>query len=374
MSTELRRVMACGLVVGAAMLTSCSTSHRTGSAADAGSQADRPPHLDGSPDVDGGPDVLAYCCRGDSMGPCGGWPGGPAANDCSFCGGPTLTVLCSSDPSFECSPDEAVECPEDVIYPTRPDAGTQDPADCPMAAETCVTQGGEDQICIPGGIFVMGDEDDPNASPPREVYVSPFWMDRTPVTVADMRECLAAAACSGGGYHLQDDTHEDHPMRGRTLGAMEGYCEWTGGRLPTEAEWERAARGDDGRTYPWGEDTGCAYANWAGCATASMPVEDYPLGASPYGVLDMIGNAAEVTQDGWVDGGYDAYWSPPGVCDPMAHESDGASIRSHVLRGCDSAGSMEECTAFHRSRVVDTHLNYGVGFRCVRDGVPQDDP
>jgi formylglycine-generating enzyme len=328
--------------------------------------------LEGS--VDSGPEVLAYCCMGDSIVTCGGWPGGPPANDCSTCGGPGRSIQCSDDPDFMCDPNHAVECPADVIYPVRPDAGAQDPNDCPMAEPGCITDGGPDQVCVPEGIFMMGDDSQVDSSPPREVYVSPFWMDRAPVTVARYRECIAMVGCPAAGAHIADGDHEEHPIRSLNVWLMEQFCRWDGGRLPTEAEWERAARGDDGRTYPWGEETGCEYANWADCIGTSAPVDAHPVGASPFGIVDLIGNAAEVTLDGWVDGGYDAYWFPLEACDPLTMETDGIGVRSHVLRGCHYGGAMELCTAFYRTRTTSSAIDYGVGFRCVRDGVPAPEP
>jgi formylglycine-generating enzyme len=317
--------------------------------------------------MDAGVPPVAFCERSTGCSACAGGD----QLDCSRCG--PNRVFCARVPRGATCDEvaEEVDCPDETIYPTRPDAGSQDPEDCHQVDAGCITEGAGDQICIPGGIFVMGDDDDPNASPARAVYVTPFWMDRLPVTVGRYRQCVAEGWClMPASPSPLDDEDDDKPMQNVRAGEMSWFCLWMRSRLPTETEWERAARGDDLRTYPWGEETGCEYAAWGDCVTAHTSVDGYPLGASPYGLLDMIGNLPELTSDGWVEGGYDGYWWPPRVCDPVAtaHDGVGAEGKSLVRRGCDIHGDMETCTVFHRSRTT-TSATSG-GWRCARDGVP----
>jgi formylglycine-generating enzyme required for sulfatase activity len=321
---------------------------------------------------DAGLRLVAFCDYGGACASCGGHD----RLDCASCWAGRIFCAYVDDATSCAAHSDEVACPNEMIVP-RPPPRLEEPGEpnaCAVAAETCVTPGSDGQICVPGGVFVMGDDRQIDSSPPREVYVSPFWMDRLPVTVGRVRECIASGFCALSRSHplLADEVNDPLPMRGLSSAGMAHVCEWTGGRLPTEAEWERAARGDDRRTYPWGEELGCEYANWGGCVGSPTPADGYLLGASPYGVLDMLGNAPELTTDGWLSGGYESYWYLD-ACDPVAlqHDGGGAGGRAMVQRGCDFHGDMESCTAFHRSRTLSGTTS--AGWRCVRDGVPREE-
>ncbi len=164
---------------------------------------------------------------------------------------------------------------------------------------------------------------DENEKPQHTLYVDAFWIDRTEVTNAAYIRCIQADVCHPNNFettaltYIPYSVHPDfqsHPALIYLADDAADYCRWAGKRLPTEAEWEKAARGTDGRTYPWGEELDCSKADYyicnhvpdydpknprcgysSYCRTAR--VDDYPAGASPYGVLNMAGNVWEWVSD-----------------------------------------------------------------------------
>jgi formylglycine-generating enzyme required for sulfatase activity len=246
-------------------------------------------------------------------------------------------------------------------------------------------------VSVPGGEFFMGcnqtvdTECDYDEKPGRRVSVNAFQIDKTEVTMAQYGRCVDAGACSSEGLTMpywETSTEpykerpelawacnwgkagrEQHPINCVTWQQAHTYCEWAGKRLPTEAEWEKAARGTDGRKYPWGNQgydaaklvaniTDEAYRrsrpeakvvdgyddNYYGTA----PVGSFPAGASPYGALDMIGNVLE-----WMADWYDAkhqYW---------------------VIRGGSWANRSHYDRASDRYKGDAPKRSETVGFRCV---------
>jgi formylglycine-generating enzyme required for sulfatase activity len=190
---------------------------------------------------------------------------------------------------------------------------------------------------VPGGTFTMGvDEEDiadlidggwtPAYGPAHLVTLSPYCMSKTEVTVAEYRSCRDSGNCAGDGpwpieqdpgcnYSDTDDSRLSHPANCVNFDQAQQYCQAQGGDLPTEAQWVRAAQGDDRRHYPWGNAIPtCSLANWDvngsggevpngdGCAETVIPpftwqVGSAPAGASPYGLLDMAGNVSEFVRN-----------------------------------------------------------------------------
>jgi formylglycine-generating enzyme required for sulfatase activity len=229
-------------------------------------------------------------------------------------------------------------------------------------------------VYVPAGEFLMGATDaDSEAGqdekPQHSVYVDGFWIDRTEVTNAQFRKCVEAGGCgrepwcwdeSNFGYHDRFNA-PDQPVVCVLRNDAQDYAAWVGGRLPTEAEWEKAARGTDGRKYPWGNSApDCRKANHNCCAGATVAVGSCPAGASPYGALDMAGNALEWTTDKY---GEDYYsHSPAG--NPQGPDS-GAFW---VMRGGAFLGDPGgiRCTARHKGS--PKYRLWWYGFRVV---VPQ---
>jgi formylglycine-generating enzyme required for sulfatase activity len=165
-------------------------------------------------------------------------------------------------------------------------------------------------VYVPEGEFLMGSEDQDawdREKPEHTVYLDAYWISKHPVTNQEYRACVEAGECRdpGNTQDYSDPAYEAHPVRYVNWHDAQTYCEWAGGRLPTEAEWEKAARGTDGRRYPWGdENPTCSLANYSGCVDETTPVGSTPAGASPYGALDMAGNVWEWVADWYADDYY----------------------------------------------------------------------
>jgi formylglycine-generating enzyme len=230
-------------------------------------------------------------------------------------------------------------------------------------------------VLIPGGTFEMGSDYSSNQWPIRQVQVDSFWMDETEVTVGAYSGCVDDGACSqpstGGSCNWMVAGRENHPVNCVTWSQAEAFCGWAGGgtkRLPTEAEWEKAARGTDAREYPWGDSPvpTCSHvvmndaaAGGSGCGLSSTrPVGSKPLGDSPYGAHDMAGNVREWVAD-WYASSYDAAETD--------NPTGPALGTSRVLRGGSwFSSNTNHFRAAYRGNNNPAHGNNYVGFRCAR--------
>lgn len=195
------------------------------------------------------------------------------------------------------------------------------------------------QVYIPAGTFRMGGMDvrrAPNEIPDHDVQLSAYWIDQLEVTNAMYAICINAGACDPPqsfrsqrrADYFENSEFKDYPVVYVTWGQAKAYCEWAGRRLPTEAEWERAARGDDFRTFPWGENKADGLlTNFNMLVGDTSRVGTYSLGASPFGVLDMAGNVAE-----WVNDFYTFdYSTSTNFVNPTGPET--SSSFNRVVRG-----------------------------------------
>ena len=143
-------------------------------------------------------------------------------------------------------------------------------------------------------------------APEHAVSLDSYWIYQTEVTNSMYAFCVSVGACAPPAQELgtpvyDNPVYNNYPIVGVSWDMAANYCKWVGGSLPTEAQWEKAARGSSGATFPWGNgDPSCDRGNFAGCVGALTEVTKYADGASPYNVLDMAGNVFE-----WVNDFYD---------------------------------------------------------------------
>jgi eukaryotic-like serine/threonine-protein kinase len=235
--------------------------------------------------------------------------------------------------------------------------GTSDPQ-CTATADP-----GE-MVQVPAGDFDMGckeDVDDACADDEKPLHtlsISGFEIDRTEVTQAQYAACMSAGKCDAPSCDWNCDA-QDFPASCVTWTQAHAYCEWAGKRLPTEAEWEKAARGTESFKYPWGNDEpDCSLANMTGCNSGALAVGSLAAGASPYGALDMAGNMVELVAD-WYD---EAYYASSPAADPPGPK-DG---KRYVGRGGGFKSKAEFLRTSKRDWYDTTDAGASLGFRCAR--------
>ncbi len=232
--------------------------------------------------------------------------------------------------------------------------------DAPAAAPESVRA---ETVTVPPGSFTRGDMNgEPDEYPEKAISVSSFRIERMEVTNRSYAACVDARACDPAPY-MDDETlgREGHPVVGVSWEDAVRYCRWIGRRLPTEAEWEYAARGDDLRKWPWYGAFEARLANTSAKSdshAATAPVDSYPKGASPFGVLNLAGNAAE-----WVADYYDPtfYRTDDTERDPIGPDRG----RERVVRGGSYADGLHDARVSSRRAQLPTEVDSGIGFRCA---------
>jgi serine/threonine-protein kinase len=235
-----------------------------------------------------------------------------------------------------------------------------------VAHQTVEEVGG--MLRLPGGRFTMGSslKGAPRSERARPMVVGPFWIDRTETSVGEYEACVAAGECAPprrtSAFCTAGRGVPSLPITCVRWEDARAYCRFAKKRLPTEAEWEFAARGTRRVAYPWGgAGASCALAvtlvrdtSGQSCSPAGpAPVGSHPKGASAFGVLDLAGNVEEWVDDFWSE-------SPPAGGRP-------ASGASHVLRGGGWQSPPSRARTSSRSWASSMEAGPNVGFRCARD-------
>ena len=268
-------------------------------------------------------------------------------------------------------PDAPSDRSSDAIAPTdasSPDAPPADASDASAnldgGSDACTMTSDMPMIAVPGGSFMMGSTRSADTQPIHAVTLLRFEIDATEVTTAAYTKCVDAGGCTpppagteGGICNFTVCSRQSHPINCVSWDQADAYCAWVGKRLPTEEEWEYAARSSDNRTYPWGEQyPSASLYNGSGTGDGwvfSAPVASFPAGRSPFGAYDMAGNVDE-----WTSSLYCPY--------------DGTACTSAdgVLRGGDfTSGNGFGVSAEVRSPAPAQGSGFwasGFGFRCAR--------
>jgi eukaryotic-like serine/threonine-protein kinase len=247
-------------------------------------------------------------------------------------------------------------------------------------------------VAVPAGEFIMGSENGlTDEQPAHNVMIDTFWLDQTEITNVMYRRCVEAGVCDlpSATTYYEDAAYANHPVVFVSWNEAKTYCSWVDRRLPTEAEWEKAASWDpktnEKRVYPWGNDFECKKGNFddetqldsfvisggPNCDgyVQSAPVGSYPSGASPYGALDMGGNVWEWVHDAFIETdplntSVQNYYAISPVSNPQGVDPSITEYR--VMRG----GSWNINFGFGRSAYrlwfgLDDSYDF-VGFRCAR--------
>lgn len=260
-------------------------------------------------------------------------------------------------PAPDISPDD------DVIPTSEPASESFQPVNLagPQIGTTMPWVDGSVLVFVPGGEFVMGGGGSDN--PQHTTSVSPIWIYRAKVTNRLYALCMAAGQCDApldpnGAAALNNRARKEHPVVGVNWFQAEAYCKWAQARLPTEAEWEKTARGPEGNVFPWGDSApACDLLNYGGCVGKTSRVEEHPAGLSYYEALDLAGNAFEWTGD-WYDPLY--YQNTPSQDPPGPDMGEKRSVRGSGFSSPESA-----LPSSSRFSLAPDKFSPDLGFRCV---------
>jgi len=224
---------------------------------------------------------------------------------------------------------------------------------------------------VPAGVFPMGnDRGGIDEQPIHPVNLDAFYMDKFEVTNGFYKACVEAGVCqpvrrkssATRSYYYDNPDYDTFPVIFVDWNMAQTYCEWRGARLPSEAEWEKAARGGSVVSYPWGDTPDCNLANYGNCLADTSSANIYDLGQSRYGVYNMAGNVWE-----WVNDWYseDYYQSSPRE-DPQGPDTG----KEKVLRGGSWKDDYAEMRSVNREAENPARFNNLIGFRCAKDADP----
>ncbi|MBS0164847.1 MAG: formylglycine-generating enzyme family protein [Nitrospira sp.] len=229
---------------------------------------------------------------------------------------------------------------------------------------------GAPMMLVPAGEFIMGsDRGDEDEAPVHRVYLNAFYIDKFEVTNARFAKYVEAIQSEPPWGFSDKETpvvHADRPVRWVSWMDAMGYCLWVGKRLPTEAEWEKAARGTDERVYPWGNDpptpVHAVYGLKEGGAETVSVIGNHHMGQSPYGVQDLAGNLYEWVRDWYAEDFYSSFLNNPAI-NPRGPSEGTAKVQ----RGGSYINTPYRLRSSFRTKGDPTEQDPNVGFRCAQD-------
>jgi len=291
---------------------------------------------------------------------------------------PILTVLLGGIPDLNIPPIQIVfsdETPSAI--PTQVPTQTTTPVFSTPLPDEVIDIKGVDMVLVPNGEFMMGwkYDDWANQEPMHRVYLDDFYIDKFEVTNALYSECVRDGICqkpddvksSTRSSYYGNLSYVDFPVIYVDWYMAENFCEWRGAALPTEAQWEKAAKGGyEFGKYPWGQNSpyDCEYANYTGCIFDTALVASREKGKSNYGVYNLAGNVSEWVLDWYEYGDYQ-------VLEDITLNPQGVSTGEHKgIRGGSWHSTDYELRSYIRHGMNPKSSSDPVGFRCVVNGIP----
>jgi formylglycine-generating enzyme required for sulfatase activity len=236
--------------------------------------------------------------------------------------------------------------------------------------KTIIGDDGREMVQIAEGPFVMGSRDndsDPDEKPEHQVYLKAYFIDKKEVSQEEYDRFAKMTRRAKRRIEVFEDDpakllKPENPVIAVTWDDADAYCRWAGKRLPTEAEWEKAARGEAKRRYPWGEEFIVGYSNIDGTEDGFQylaPPGSFEAGRSPYGVFDMTGNVAE-----WVADYYEEnYYQKAPYRDPKGPDQG----EQRVIRGGSWRETKRNARPSKRFQAKPWRHDITIGFRCAKD-------